>query len=89
MEGADVVLENFSPDTMSKLELSAETLMEINPRLIYAAGSGYGRSGLHRDFLAMDLTVQAMSDLTRFFNSIDKSVPKIELFPLARCAIWG
>jgi crotonobetainyl-CoA:carnitine CoA-transferase CaiB-like acyl-CoA transferase len=29
--------------------------------LIYAAGSGYGRSGPHRDFQAMDLTVQAMS----------------------------
>jgi CoA:oxalate CoA-transferase len=63
VEGADVVLENFSPDTMLKLGLSAETLLEINPRLIYAAGSGYGRSGLHRDFLAMDLTVQAMSGI--------------------------
>jgi crotonobetainyl-CoA:carnitine CoA-transferase CaiB-like acyl-CoA transferase len=60
---ADVVLENFLPDTMSGLGLSAETLMEINPGLIYAAGSGYGRQGLHRDFLAMDLTVQAMSGI--------------------------
>ncbi|HIG43836.1 MAG TPA: CoA transferase [Gammaproteobacteria bacterium] len=63
VEKADVVLENFSPDTMSNLGLSAEKLLEINPRLIYAAGSGYGRSGLHRDFLAMDLTVQAMSGI--------------------------
>jgi crotonobetainyl-CoA:carnitine CoA-transferase CaiB-like acyl-CoA transferase len=58
---ADVVLENFSPDTMSKLDLSASSLLELNPGLIYASGSGYGRSGPHRDFLAMDLTVQAMS----------------------------
>ena len=63
VERVDVVLENFSPDTMSNLGLSAETLLEINPRLIYAAGSGYGRSGMHRDFLAMDLTVQAMSGI--------------------------
>ncbi len=58
---ADIVLENFGPDTMTNLGLSAETLMAINPRLIYAAGSGYGRSGEHRDYLAMDITVQAMT----------------------------
>ena len=58
---ADVVLENFSPNTMTKLGLSATSLLELNPALIYAAGSGYGRSGPHRDFQAMDLTVQAMS----------------------------
>ena len=58
---ADVVVENFSPDTMNNLGLSAGSLLEINPRLIYASGSGYGREGLHRDYLAMDITVQAMS----------------------------
>ncbi len=63
VEKADVVLENFAPDTMANLGLSAETLLEINPKLIYAAGSGYGRSGVHRDYLAMDLTVQAMSGI--------------------------
>jgi len=63
VEKADVVLENYAPNTMKNLGLSAETLLEINPRLIYAAGSGYGRSGIHRDFLAMDSTVQAMSGI--------------------------
>lgn len=58
---ADVVLENYSPDTMANLGLGAETLLGINPRLIYAAGSGYGRAGEHRNYLAMDITVQAMS----------------------------
>jgi len=61
VEKADVVLENFGPNTMEKLGLGAQTLLEINPRLIYAAGSGYGRSGEHKDFLAMDITVQAMA----------------------------
>ena len=63
VQQADVVLENFSPDTMQNLGLDAETLRKINPRLIYAAGSGYGRSGQHRDYLAMDITVQAMSGI--------------------------
>ncbi|MBV1882700.1 MAG: CoA transferase [Pseudomonadales bacterium] len=60
---SDVVLENFSPGTMEKLGLSAETLRDVNPRLIYAAGSGYGQSGPQRDYLAMDITVQAMSGI--------------------------
>ena len=61
VQQADIVLENFAPDTMEKLGLGAKTLLEINPRLIYAAGSGYGRAGEHRDYLAMDITVQAMA----------------------------
>ncbi|MCB1646396.1 MAG: CoA transferase [Pseudomonadales bacterium] len=60
---ADVVLENFSPDTMERLGLGYEQLEKVNPGIIYAAGSGYGRSGPHRDYLAMDITVQAMSGL--------------------------
>ncbi|MBV1878417.1 MAG: CoA transferase [Pseudomonadales bacterium] len=69
---ADVVLENYSPDAMKNFGLSAATLLEINPRLVYACGSGYGREGPHRDYLAMDLTVQAMSgimSLTGFADS--------------------
>ena len=58
---ADVVLENFAPDTMIDLGLSYDQLRKINPKLIYAAGSGYGRSGQYRDYLAMDITIQAMS----------------------------
>ena len=61
VQQADIVLENFAPDTMEKFGLGAKTLLEINPRLIYAAGSGYGRAGEHRDYLAMDITVQAMA----------------------------
>jgi CoA:oxalate CoA-transferase len=61
VEKADVVLENFGPSTMENLGLGAKSLLKINPRLIYAAGSGYGRSGEHKDYLAMDITVQAMA----------------------------
>ena len=46
---------------MIDLGLSYDQLREISPKLIYAAGSGYGRSGQYRDYLAMDITIQAMS----------------------------
>ncbi|KFC66221.1 CAIB/BAIF family protein [Devosia sp. LC5] len=57
----DVVVENYAPGTMEKLGLGYEDLKTINPKLIYAAGSGYGRSGPKARYPAMDLTVQAMA----------------------------
>jgi formyl-CoA transferase len=58
---ADVVVENFTPSAMDRLGLGAAVLREINPRLIYASSSGYGKTGPYRDFPAMDLAVQAMA----------------------------
>jgi CoA:oxalate CoA-transferase len=60
---ADVLLENFSPGTMDRLGVGWSVLNRVNPRLVYASGSGYGLSGPDRDNLAMDLTIQAVSGL--------------------------
>src|SRR5260370_22743340 len=59
----DVLVENFAPGVMDRLGVGWSVLHEINPRLVYASGSGYGISGPDRDNLAMDLTVQAMGGL--------------------------
>jgi formyl-CoA transferase len=58
---ADILVENFAPGVMERLELGSDALRAINPRLIYAQSSGYGSSGRYRDYPAMDLTVQAMA----------------------------
>lgn len=60
---ADVLLENFTPGVMPRLGLSDTDLREINPRLVYACASGFGRTGPYRDFPAMDLTVQAIAGI--------------------------
>lgn len=60
---ADVLLENFAPGTMDRHGVGSEVLCKLNPRLIYAAGTGFGRTGPYRDYLAMDITVQAMSGI--------------------------
>ncbi len=60
---ADVLLENFSPGTMDDLGVGWSVLKDINPRLIYATGTGFGISGPDRDNLAMDLTIQAASGI--------------------------
>jgi crotonobetainyl-CoA:carnitine CoA-transferase CaiB-like acyl-CoA transferase len=49
-EHADVLVENFRPGVMARLGLDAGTLLERNPRLVYASISGYGQTGpwVHR-----------------------------------------
>lgn len=63
VEKGDVLLENFAPGVMDRLGVGYTVLSKINPRLVYASGTGYGLSGPDRDNLAMDLTVQAMGGL--------------------------
>ncbi len=60
---ADVLLENFAPGVMDKLGVGWEALRTINPRLIYATGTGFGISGPDADNLAMDMTIQAASGI--------------------------
>ena len=58
-EKADVLIENFAAGTMDRLGLGYDVMREINPRLIYASGTGYGLTGPDKDLLAMDHTIQA------------------------------
>jgi crotonobetainyl-CoA:carnitine CoA-transferase CaiB-like acyl-CoA transferase len=58
---ADVLIENFAPGTMERLDLAPQRLLQLNPRLIVASGKGYGSTGPYAHMSAMDITVQAMS----------------------------
>ena len=71
-EKADILLENFAPGVMDRLGVGFKVLHEINPRLVYASGSGFGLSGPDRDNLAMDLTIQAVSGLISVTGEPDR-----------------
>jgi crotonobetainyl-CoA:carnitine CoA-transferase CaiB-like acyl-CoA transferase len=58
---ADILVENFTPGVMDRLGLGWEVLHQINPKLIYGSGTGYGLSGPDKDNQAMDVTIQASS----------------------------
>jgi len=60
---ADVLAENYRAGTMHKLHYGWDALHRLNPRLIYAAVSGFGHTGPYRDLPAYDLVVQAMGGI--------------------------
>jgi crotonobetainyl-CoA:carnitine CoA-transferase CaiB-like acyl-CoA transferase len=77
----DVLIENFSVGTMEKLGLGYETLSSINPELVYAQGTGFGRDGPRQDQLAMDLIVQAVSGVMDVTGEPDGEPTKTGIAP--------
>ena len=62
-KNTDVLVQNFTPGTMKKLGLSYEKVREHNPRIIYAAGSGFGQYGPYAEKSAFDIIIQAMGGI--------------------------
>ena len=60
---ADVVTENYRKGTLEKLGLGYEILEKLNPRLIYCAISGYGRTGPYADKGGFDLIAQGFAGI--------------------------
>lgn len=63
VDSADVLIENFRPGTMDRLGLGFEALKARNPRLVYAAISGFGQTGPYASRGGFDLMTQGMSGL--------------------------
>ena len=60
---ADVVTENYRKGTLEKLGLGYEMLQQLNPRLVYCAVSGYGRTGPYADKGGFDLIAQGFAGI--------------------------
>ncbi|HEY5184126.1 MAG TPA: CoA transferase [Actinomycetes bacterium] len=59
---ADVVIENFPPGTMERLGLGYDDVTALNPSVVYASVTGFGRGG-GAELPGYDLLVQAVGGL--------------------------
>lgn len=60
---ADVVIQNFRPGVIQRLNLNYEVVKVLNPRIVYASISGYGEEGPWVSRPGQDLLAQARSGL--------------------------
>ena len=63
IEGADVVVENYSPGTLERLGFAPDRIRAIAPRAILCRISGFGQDGPGRAWTAYDLIVQGMGGI--------------------------
>src|SRR3990167_1257546 len=75
LEEADILVENFRPETRKRLGLDYKELGQLNPRLIHCSISGYGQSGPYRDKPGFDTIGQALSGMLSLITDLDD--PKV------------
>jgi crotonobetainyl-CoA:carnitine CoA-transferase CaiB-like acyl-CoA transferase len=73
---SDVVVENLRPGATDRMGVGYEALSAINPRLIYAAVSGFGRlegyTGPYSDRPAFDIVAEAMGGVMHLVGFSDR-----------------
>ncbi len=61
VERSDVVVTNLHPNTLREFRVDRETLLAINPKLIYAHATGFGPLGPHAEDPCQDTVGMARS----------------------------
>jgi formyl-CoA transferase/CoA:oxalate CoA-transferase len=77
VKDADVLIENFRNGTMEKFGLGYDVLKEMNPRLVYCAVSGFGRTGPMKDEPAYDLVMQGFGGLMSVTGEAGRAPVKV------------
>ncbi len=77
---SDVVVQNFVPGTMERMGLGYDVLKEINPKIIYAALSGYGQTGPYSKRAAYAVIAESLAGFSRAQGDIvDPEGPPISM----------
>ena len=80
VETADVVVNNFRPGVMDRMGFGYDDLRAINPRIVYAVGTGYGLDGPYVHKGGQDVLAQAMSGAMH--RRADPALP-LSIYPTA------
>jgi len=73
---ADVFVHNSRPQAIERLGLGYDAVKAINPRIVYAYGLGYGRSGPYGHKAAYDDLVQGASGAAMLQSRVDGGPPR-------------
>jgi CoA:oxalate CoA-transferase len=68
---ADVFVHNYRPGIPEKLKVDYETLSKYNPKLIFAAASGFGEKGPDAEQGALDMVGMARAGVSTFLGDDD------------------
>jgi alpha-methylacyl-CoA racemase len=63
LEKADVLVEQFRPGVMERLDLGYAAVSAINPRIVYCSISGYGQDGPRASEAGHDINYQSLTGL--------------------------
>tara|TARA_B100000953_G_scaffold290648_2_gene276043 strand:+ start:517 stop:1716 length:1200 start_codon:yes stop_codon:yes gene_type:complete len=74
---ADVFVQNFRPGAVDRMGIGPDTLLEINPELIYVSISGFGSDGPYRDWRVYDPIIQSVSGVVSIQQSQDIPIPDL------------
>ena len=77
---SDVLMHNYRPGIMDKLNIGSNTLRELNPKLIFIAVSGFGTQGPMANLPAFDHVIQGFAGFTDLQSSDEKSFDYIKTF---------
>lgn len=79
---ADVLVSNFRAGVMERMGLGYEEMREVNPRLIWASGTGFGTTGPYSSFGGQDVIAQAYSGVMWRRSSDDDP---LSIYPTTLC----
>ena len=60
---SDVIIENMSEGTTTKLGVDYDTVRQVNPKIIYASIKAFGEPSPYQGLKGMDIIVQALSGI--------------------------
>lgn len=83
VESADILVENFRPGVMDRLQLDYDLLSRLNPRLIYASLTGYGSTGPYAHMAGHDINYMAMSGVLDLLSNKGARCPEIPQIQIA------
>ena len=74
---ADVIIQNFRPGVVERLGIDFKAARALNPAIVYASISGFGRTGPYSHKPVFDPLIQSLSGLTTVQAGSDDKRPSL------------